>query len=126
MQTYVEVAGSTAQNRNLKIIYKSKSCNHILYFSVLVGLDHAAHMDFAFKSSNSASETISWSLFVMHVQGRSLVLPYTQQSLLLQLANVHPTLGYRNVLGQGSQTQQYCYVWYMSTRSINAGKRNNC
>ena len=75
---------------------------------VQVCLDHAAHI-YIWKvknteSKHSASETISWSLLVVHVQGHSLVMPCTRQLLLLQPTNVHPTLGYRNVLGQGSQT----------------------
>ena len=77
-------------------------------FVVQVCLDHAAHIYIwkvkTTESKHSASETISWSLLVVHVQGHSPVMPCTRQLLLLQPINVRHTLGYQNVLGQGSQT----------------------
>ena len=75
---------------------------------VQVCLDHAAHIYIwevkNTESKHSASETISWSLLVVHVQGHCQVMPCTRQLLLLQPINVHHTLGYQNVLGQVSQT----------------------
>ena len=103
VQTYVEITDFTAYGRNFQIIYIFKSCKYSLRFVVQVCLDHAAHI-YIWKvknteSKHSASETISWSQFVMHVQGHSFI-----RQLRLKLVNVHPTLGYRNVLGHGSLT----------------------
>ena len=108
VQKYVDFTDFTAHSRNFQIIYIFKSCKYSLRFVVQVCLDHAAHIYIEkvkhTESKHSASETISWSLLVVHVQGHSLVMPCTRQLLLLQPTNVHPILGYRNVLGQGSQT----------------------
>ena len=101
VQTYVHFTDFTAHSRNFQIIYIFKSCKYSLRFVVQVCLDHAAHI-YKVKnteSKHSASEIISWSLFVIHVQGHSCI-----RQLRLKLTNVHPTLGDRNVLGHGSHT----------------------
>ena len=118
VQKYVDFTNFTAHNRNFEIIYIFKSCKHSLRFVVQVCLDHALHMDISkvknTESKHSASETISWSLCVMHVQGHFCI----RQSRL-QLTNVHPTLGYRNVLGNSSQTHTailICLIYIIMQR----------
>ena len=118
VQKYVDFTDFTADNRNFEIIYIFKSCKHSLRFVVQVCLDRALHMDISkvknTESKHYASETISWSLCVMHVQGHFCI----RQSRL-QLTNVHPTLGYRNVLSNSSQTHTailICLIYIIMQR----------
>ena len=118
VQKYVDFTDFTAHGRNFQIIYIFKSCKYSLRFVVQVCLDHAAHI-YIWKvknteSKHSASETISWSQFVMHVQGHSCI-----RQLRLKLTNVH-------TLHWGTETcsvmvlthiPQYSYAWYMTISS---------
>ena len=118
VQKHVDFTDFTAHSRNFQIIYIFKSCKYSLHFVVQVCLDHAEHICIwkvkITESKHSASETISWSLFVMHVQGHCCI-----RQLRLKLTNVH-------TLHWGTETcsvmvlthiQQYSDAWYMTISS---------